>query len=52
MNKEFILSVTVYNESPDAIAKAGEVLARACVGLALEGVRTSITVGPLEEDDD
>jgi hypothetical protein len=49
--RELAISVTVFTEDDTAATKVVEVFARASAGLALDGLRCSLNVGPLEEDD-
>lgn len=48
---EWVVSVYVRTTDPGQVAKTAEVLGRAVAGLALEGVDSSLHVGPALEDE-
>lgn len=47
-----VVSATVVTRNSEHVAKAGEVLARAAAGLALEGIAVSLSFGIPEDDDE
>lgn len=51
-NDVVVISATVVTRNADHIAKAGEVLARAAAGLALEGIDVSLSFGIPDDDDE
>jgi hypothetical protein len=50
--RELCISVTVFTTDDGEATKAVEVFARAAAGLALDGVRCSLNVGPLPDDEE
>lgn len=52
MPQQWRASVTVYPEDQAMLMKVTEVLSRAAMGLALEGVDVMLNIGPLEDDDE
>lgn len=52
MTTEFAVSLHVFTDNTTAVARAAEVLSRAAAGLALDGIHTSLNVGPFDDDHD
>lgn len=46
------VSADVFTENQEHAAKAAEVLARAAVGLLLDGVQVTVSMSVLDEEDD
>lgn len=47
-----VVSLTVVTEDPNEATRTAEVMARAATGLALEGIRVSLTIGTVDDVDD
>lgn len=47
-----VVSLTVVTEDQTEAARAAEVMARAAIGLALEGAMVSLSIGTVESDSD
>lgn len=47
-----MVSVYVFTDDTAAVARAAEVLGRAVAGLALDGIRATLNVGPNDDDED
>jgi hypothetical protein len=50
--RSIVLSLTVVTEDENVAVKAWEVIGRAAVGLALDDVPVSTTIGTVEDDED
>jgi len=52
MTASLVVSATVVTESQEAAAKATEVFSRGCIGLALEGIHVSLSIGTVDNEDE
>jgi hypothetical protein len=52
VTKQIVLSLTVITEDQAAAVKAWEVLGRSAIGLALDEITVSTSVGTVEDDDE
>lgn len=48
---ELMLSLNVFTDDASTAVKAWEVIGRAAVGLALDGVRVSTHIGRIDDED-
>ncbi len=50
--QSIVVSLSIVTTNEDHVARAAEAMSRLVIGLALEGIGVSLTIGTVDDEDD